>query len=127
LSGHYEKFHDDMFRVVSNYTDEEYFMKPMTCPQHTQIYASRQRSYKDLPIKLADFAMLYRDEKPGQLSGLTRLRSFSQDDSHCFCREDQIEQEFDLLLEAITKAMKTYGMDYYIRFSLRDEDNKQAY
>src|SRR3989344_1801090 len=70
LSGHYEKFYDDMFKVVSNYSEEEYFMKPMNCPQHTQIYASRARSYKDLPIKLADFAMLYRDEQPGQLSGL---------------------------------------------------------
>ncbi len=127
LSGHYEKFYDDMFKVVSNYSEEEYFMKPMNCPQHTQIYASRARSYKDLPIKLADFAMLYRDEKPGQLSGLTRLRSFSQDDAHCFCREDQIEHEFDLLLQAIEKAMKTYGMNYYIRFSVRDENNKDAY
>ncbi len=127
LSGHYEKFREDMFRVVSNYSEEEYFMKPMNCPQHTQIYASRARSYKDLPIKLADFAMLYRDEKPGQLSGLTRLRSFSQDDAHCFCREDQIEGEFDLILGAIEKAMKTYGLNYYIRFSLRDEKNKKAY
>ncbi len=127
LSGHYDKFHEDMFRVVSHYSEEEYFMKPMNCPQHTQIYASRARSYKDLPIKLADFAMLYRDEKPGQLSGLTRLRSFSQDDAHCFCREDQIEQEFDLLLQAIKKAMETYGMNYYMRFSLRDENNKDAY
>ncbi|OGE88027.1 MAG: threonine--tRNA ligase [Candidatus Doudnabacteria bacterium RIFCSPLOWO2_02_FULL_49_13] len=127
ISGHYDKFHDGMFRVVSHYSEEEYFMKPMNCPQHTQIYASRPRSYKDLPIKLADLAMLYRDEKPGQLSGLTRLRSFSQDDAHCFCREDQIEQEFDLLLQAIEKAMKTYGLNYYIRFSLRDENNKDAY
>src|SRR3989338_3396559 len=126
ISGHYDKFHDGMFRVVSHYSEEEYFMKPMNCPQHTQIYASRPRSYKDLPIKLADLAMLYRDEKPGQLSGLTRLRSFSQDDAHCFCREDQIEQEFDLLLEAIKKAMATYGLSYYIRFSLRDENNKDT-
>ena len=127
ISGHYDKFYGDMFRVISNYSKEEYFMKPMNCPQHTQIYASLPRSYKDLPIKLSDLAMLYRDEKPGQLSGLTRLRSFSQDDAHCFCREDQIEQEFELLLEAIKKAMATYGLSYYIRFSLRDENNKDAY
>jgi threonyl-tRNA synthetase len=127
LSGHYDKFREDMFQVHSNYSEEEYFMKPMNCPQHTQIYASQAHSYKDLPVKFADFAMLYRDEKPGQLSGLTRLRSFSQDDAHCFCREDQIEQEFDLLLGAIEKAMKTYGLNYYVRFSLRDENNKQAY
>ena len=126
-SGHYEKYKDDMFRAVSNYTDEEYFIKPMNCPQHVQIYASKLRSYTDLPVRLADFATLYRDEKPGELSGLTRLRAFSQDDSHCFCREDQIKPEFDMLLSAINKAMKTYGMSYYIRLSLRDEKNKEKY
>ncbi|OGZ03054.1 MAG: threonine--tRNA ligase [Candidatus Liptonbacteria bacterium RIFOXYC1_FULL_36_8] len=126
-SGHYEKYKDDMFRAVSNYTDEEYFLKPMNCPQHVQIYASKLRSYTDLPVRLADFATLYRDEKPGELSGLTRLRAFSQDDSHCFCREDQIKPEFDMLLSAINKAMKTYGMSYYIRLSLRDEKNKEKY
>ena len=116
-----------MFHVVSNYTKEEYFMKPMNCPQHTQIFASELRSYKDLPLRLADFALLYRDEKPGELSGLTRLRSFSQDDGHCFCREDQIEQEFSQVLKAINRAMKFYELDYYIRLSLRDEKNKAAY
>ncbi|MBI2574028.1 MAG: hypothetical protein HYV78_01380 [Candidatus Wildermuthbacteria bacterium] len=79
VSGHYDKYKDDMFRAVSNYGKEEYFLKPMNCPQHTQIYASQTRSYKDLPFRVADFANLYRDEKPGELSGLTRLRAFS----HC--------------------------------------------
>ncbi len=127
ISGHYEKYKEDMFRALSNYTDEEYFLKPMNCPQHTQMFASQLRSYKDLPIKYADFSLLYRDEKPGELSGLTRLRSFSQDDGHCFCREDQIEQEFSLVLKMIQKAMKVYGMNYYVRISLRDEQNKSAY
>jgi threonyl-tRNA synthetase len=94
VSGHYEKYKEDMMRVISNYSDEEYFLKPMNCPQHTQIYASRQRSYTDLPIRISDFANLYRDEKPGELIGLTRLRCFCQDDGHCFCREDQIKDEF---------------------------------
>ncbi len=126
-SGHYDKYKDDMFPVRSHYSEEEYFLKPMNCPQHTQIYASEGRSYKDLPVRLADFSLLYRDEKPGELSGLTRLRSFSQDDGHCFCREDQIAEEFDRLLGVITKALRLYGMDYYIRLSLRDEKNKSAY
>ena len=126
-SGHYDQYKEDMFKVVSNYTDEEYFLKPMNCPQHTQIYASAQRSYKDLPIRFCDFAMLYRDEKPGQLSGLTRLRAFSQDDGHCFCREDQIESEFEQILGAINIALTTYKMDYHIRLSTRDVVQKEKY
>ncbi|MBI2121154.1 MAG: threonine--tRNA ligase [Candidatus Wildermuthbacteria bacterium] len=127
VSGHYDKYKHDMFRAVSNYTQEEYFLKPMNCPQHTQIYASQTRSYKNLPFRVSDFANLYRDEKPGELSGLTRLRAFSQDDGHCFCREDQIQEEFGRILGAIEKAMKTYGMKYWIRLSLRDEKNKEKY
>jgi threonyl-tRNA synthetase len=127
VSGHYEKYQDDMLRVVSNYTDEEYFLKPMNCPQHTQIYAAQARSYKDLPIRIADFANLYRDEKPGELSGLTRLRCFCQDDGHCFCREDQIKPEFIAVLEAIKKAMATYGMKYKIRLSLLDPEKPEKY
>lgn len=126
-SGHYDKYKDDMFKVSSNYTKDEYFLKPMNCPQHTQIFASQMHSYKDLPIRIADFANLHRDEKPGELSGLTRLRAFSQDDGHCFCREDQIKEEFTALLEAIEQAMSTYGMEYHIRLSLRDELEKQKY
>ncbi|MDD4611134.1 MAG: threonine--tRNA ligase [Patescibacteria group bacterium] len=127
VSGHYDKYKEDMFHVVSNYTDEEYFLKPMNCPQHTQIYASQVRSYKDLPIRIADFANLYRDERPGELSGLTRLRCFCQDDGHAFCREDQIKDEFKAVLEAINKAMITYGMKYNIRLSLWDPNEPQKY
>jgi threonyl-tRNA synthetase len=127
ISGHYDKYKEDMFKVVSNYTKEEYFLKPMNCPQHTQIFAAEMRSYKDLPIRVADFANLHRDEKPGELSGLTRLRCFCQDDGHCFCREDQIKDEFNAVLVAIEQAMKAYGMNYHIRLSLRDEKEKEKY
>jgi len=127
VSGHYDKFKDDMFKVISHYTKEEYYLKPMNCPQHTQIFASRPRSYKDLPIRIADFAQLYRDEKTGELSGLTRLRGFAQDDGHSFCREDQIKDEFKSVLSAIEKAMKTYGMNYRIRLSLWDPKQPEKY
>lgn len=127
ISGHYEKYKDDMFSVHSHYTKEEYFLKPMNCPQHTQIFASKPRSYKDLPIRIADFAMLYRDEKTGELSGLARLRGFRQDDGHCFCREDQIKDEFKSVLSIIEKAMKTFGMNYKIRLSLWDPKHPEKY
>lgn len=127
VSGHYDKYKDDMFKVTSNYTKDPYFLKPMNCPQHTQIFASEMRSYKDLPIRVSDSANLHRDEKPGELSGLTRLRCFCQDDGHCFCREDQIKEEFMKVLEAIELAMKVYGMEYHIRLSLRDENEKEKY
>ena len=127
VSGHYEKYREDMFKVSSQYTDEEYFLKPMNCPQHTQVYAAAKRSYRDLPIRISDFATLYRDEKPGQLSGLTRLRAFSQDDGHIFCREDQIKAEFGAVLGAINKTMKAYGMNYRIRLSLWDPAHREKY
>lgn len=127
ISGHYDKYKEDMFHVRSNYTEEEYFLKPMNCPQHTQIFASQPRSYRDMPIRIADFSVLYRDERPGELSGLSRLRAFSQDDGHCFCREDQIEDEFGAILKAISKIMKIYKMDYRIRLSLRDENKKEGF
>lgn len=127
VSGHYDKYKDGMFEVRSHYSEEEYYLKPMNCPQHTQIYASQTRSYRDLPIRIADSAMLYRDEKPGELSGLARLRAFSQDDGHAFCREDQIKDEFSPILSVIEEVMDTYGMSYYIRLSLRDENKKESY
>ena len=127
ISGHYEKYKDDMFVVKSHYSKEDYYLKPMNCPQHTQLYASQPRSYKELPIRFADFAQLYRDEKTGELSGLTRLRAFSQDDGHCFCREDQIKDEFKAVLDAIEKAMKTYGMQYSVRLSLWDPEKPEKY
>jgi threonyl-tRNA synthetase len=127
VSGHYDKYKDDMFKVISHFSKEDYYLKPMNCPQHTQIFASKPRSYKDLPIRIADFAQLYRDEKTGELSGLSRLRGFSQDDGHCFCTEDQIKDEFKSVLSAIEKAMKTYGMNYKIRLSLWDPKQPEKY
>ena len=127
ISGHYDKYKEDMLSVHSQYVEDEMFLKPMNCPQHTQIYASEPRSYRDLPVRFSDFAVLYRDERPGELSGLTRLRSFSQDDGHIFCREDQIESELTAVLSAIKKALATYRIDYWVRLSLRDPAKKEKY
>jgi threonyl-tRNA synthetase len=126
-SGHYDKYKDSMFKVISNYSDEEFYLKPMNCPQHTQIYASKPRSYKDLPIRLTDFAMLYRDEKPGELSGLARVRAFSQDDCHIFCREDQVDEEVDRALAMTKEIMKTFGLSYKYRLSTRDPEHPEKY
>jgi threonyl-tRNA synthetase len=126
-SGHYDQYKDDMLTVKSQYVEDEMFLKPMNCPQHTQIYTSRPRSYRDLPIRYSDFANLYRDERPGELSGLTRLRAFAQDDGHIFCREDQIETEISSVLDAIEEALNAYGISYSMRLSLRDPLNKEKY
>ena len=126
-SGHYAKYKDDMFRVFSNYSEEEFYMKPMNCPQHTQIYASRMRSYRDLPLRYTDFAMLYRDEKPGELNGLARVRSFSQDDCHIFCREDQVDEEIDAALAMTKEVMRTFGLKYRYRLSTRDKKHPEKY
>ena len=126
-SGHYDKYKDDMFRVVSNYSDEEFFLKPMNCPQHAEIYNSRPRSYRDLPLRLTDFAMLYRDEKPGELNGLARVRSFSQDDCHVYCREDQVDYEIDMMLKMTKQIMDTFGLEYKYRLSTRDTKHPEKY
>ncbi|MEK6919146.1 MAG: threonine--tRNA ligase [Nanoarchaeota archaeon] len=127
ISGHYDKYKDSMFRVVSNYSNEEFFLKPMNCPQHTQIYASEPHSYRDLPLRFADFAMLYRDEKPGELSGLSRVRAFSQDDCHIFCTEEQVDEEIDKALEMTKEIMKTFGLKYKYRLSTRDLSQPEKY
>ena len=126
-SGHYDKYKEDMFRVVSNYSDEEFFLKPMNCPQHTQIYAAQARSYRDLPLRLTDFPMLYRDEKPGELNGLARVRSFSTDDAHIFCREDQVDAEVDMALAMTKEIMETFGFKYRYRLSTRDPEHPEKY
>jgi len=127
ISGHYDKYKGDMFRVVSNHSKEEFYLKPMNCPQHTQIFASQLRSYRDLPIRLTDFSMLYRDEKPGELNGLARVRSFSQDDCHIFCREDQVNEEIDLALSMTKEVMQTFGFKYRYRLSTRDPKHPEKY
>ena len=126
-SGHYDQYKDDMMSVSSQYVKDEMFLKPMNCPQHTQMYASQPRSYKDLPIRYADFANLYRDERPGELSGLTRLRAFAQDDGHIFCREAQVREELVNVLEVIKEALERYGVSYWIRLSLHDPENREKY
>lgn len=127
ISGHYDQYKEDMLSVSSQYVEDEMYLKPMNCPQHTQIFDSKPRSYRDLPIRYSDFAVLYRDERPGELSGLTRLRAFSQDDGHIFCREDQIETEIEAVLGAIQKALATYQIDFKMRLSLRDPKNTEKY
>src|SRR5258708_6027793 len=127
VSGHYEKYKEDMFEVRSHYSEEDFFLKPMNCPQHCVIFASRGRSYRELPIRFSDFSVLYRDERPGEINGLFRSRSFTQDDGHCFCREDQIEEEFEKVLGIVDEALKTYGFDYWIRLSLRDSAHIEKY
>ncbi len=126
-SGHYDKYKNDMFQVISHHSDEEFYLKPMNCPQHTQIYSSKPRSYKDLPIRMTDFAMLYRDEKPGELNGLARVRSFSQDDCHIFCREDQVDFEVDQMLTMTKEIMDTFGLKYRYRLSTRDPKQPEKF
>ena len=127
VSGHYDKYREGMFRVISNYSEEEFYLKPMNCPQHTQIYASQMRSYRDLPLRYTDFAMLYRDEKPGELNGLARVRSFSQDDCHIFCREDQVDEEVDIALAMTKEVMATFGFKYRYCLSTRDKKHPEKY
>ena len=127
VSGHYDKYKDDMFEVKSHYSKEEFFLKPMNCPQHCVLYGSRSRSYRDLPIRYSDFSVLYRDEKPGEINGILRSRAFTQDDGHCFCREDQIETEFSNVLGVIGEALKAYGFKYWVRLSLHDPDHLEKY
>ncbi len=127
ISGHYDKYKADMFQVMSHYSEEEFYLKPMNCPQHSVVYASRPRSYRDLPIRYSDFSVLYRDERPGEINGVFRSRAFTQDDGHCFCREDQIGEEFSNVLTVVDEALKTYGFSYKVRLSLRDPNTPEKY
>ncbi|MEK7602947.1 MAG: threonine--tRNA ligase [Patescibacteria group bacterium] len=122
-SGHWAKFGDELFLVKSQETTDELVMKPMNCPHHTRIYASKQRSYRDLPIRYLETTTVYRDEKSGELGGLSRVRSITQDDSHVFCREDQIEGEINNLLAAADELYETIGMKLKVRLSYRDESD----
>ncbi len=124
VSGHLAKFGDELFLVKSQETKDSFALKPMNCPHHTRIYALRQRSYKDLPIRYLETTVVYRDEKSGELGGLSRVRSITQDDSHIFCREDQIEDEVNKLIGAYKTLYKTLDFEVSARLSLRD-DSKQ--
>ncbi len=122
-SGHWAKFGDDLFLVTSQETDDKMALKPMNCPHHTQIFASRARSYKDMPLRYLETTTDYRDEKTGELGGLNRVRSLTQDDSHVFCREDQIENEINGLLESVRELYGTIDMKLRVRLSYRDDSD----
>lgn len=122
-SGHWAKFGDELFLVTSQETNDEFALKPMNCPHHTQIYASQPRSYKDLPIRYLETTTDYRDEKTGELGGLSRVRSLTQDDSHVFCSEDQIGEEINNLLSSAKEMYETIGMKLRVRLSYRDDSD----
>ena len=128
-SGHYEKYGADSFQPIKTPTEgEEFFLKPMNCPHHCEIYKSKPRSYKDLPLRLAEFGTVYRYEQTGELHGLTRVRGFTQDDAHLFCRPDQVKEEFLKVIDLVLYVFKALGFeDYVAQISLRDPENKTKY
>ncbi|MDW7694005.1 threonine--tRNA ligase [Flammeovirgaceae bacterium SG7u.111] len=128
-SGHYEKYGADSFRPIKTPDeDEEFLLKPMNCPHHCEIYASKPRSYKDLPIRYAEFGTVYRYEQSGELHGLTRVRGFTQDDAHIFCRPEQVKIEFEKVIDLVMYVFEALGFsDYTAQVSLRDPENKSKY
>lgn len=123
VSGHWDKFGDELFLVKSQETSDNFVMKPMNCPHHTRLYESKPRSYRDLPVRYMETTTVYRDEKTGELGGLSRVRAITQDDSHVFCRMDQIEQEINNLLTAAKDLYSTLNMSLRVRLSYRDESD----
>ncbi|MBR6178472.1 MAG: threonine--tRNA ligase [Bacteroidales bacterium] len=128
-SGHYAKYGKDSFQPIHTPSEnEEFLLKPMNCPHHCEIYALKPRSYKDLPLRIAEFGTVYRYEQSGELHGLTRVRSFTQDDAHLFCRPDQIKEEFCKVIDIILYIFKIlHFKDYTAQVSLRDPNNKEKY
>jgi threonyl-tRNA synthetase len=128
-SGHYAKYGKDSFQPIHTPQEgEEFLLKPMNCPHHCEIYRTRPRSYKDLPLRYAEFGTVYRYEQSGELHGLTRVRGFTQDDAHLFCRPDQIKEEFCKVIDIILYVFKTLNFNEYIaQVSLRDPDHKEKY
>jgi threonyl-tRNA synthetase len=128
-SGHYEKYGKDSFQPITTPdVGEEFLLKPMNCPHHCEIYKVKPRSYKDLPIRLAEFGTVYRYEQSGELHGLTRVRGFTQDDAHIFCRPDQVKEEFIKVIDLVLLVFKSLGFDNYTaQVSLRDPANKEKY
>ncbi|MCX6325129.1 MAG: threonine--tRNA ligase [Bacteroidia bacterium] len=129
ISGHFEKYGADSFQPISTPQEGEQFMlKPMNCPHHCEIYNATPHSYKDLPYRMAEFGTVYRYEQSGELHGLTRVRSFTQDDAHHFCRQDQLREEFKSIIDLILYVFKILNFnDFTAQVSLRDPDNKQKY
>ena len=128
-SGHYAKYGKDSFQPIRTPQEgEEYMLKPMNCPHHCEIFRSSPRSYRDLPLRFAEFGTVYRYEQSGELHGLTRVRGFTQDDAHLFCRPDQLQEEFEKVIDLILYVFKTLKMtDYMAQISLRDPSNKEKY
>jgi threonyl-tRNA synthetase len=128
-SGHYEKYGADSFQPIKTPQEgEEFFLKPMNCPHHCEIYKTKPRSYKDLPVRYAEFGTVYRYEQSGELHGLTRVRGFTQDDAHLFCRPDQVKEEFKKVIDLVLYVFKALGFDNYTaQISLRDPENKTKY
>lgn len=128
-SGHYEKYGEDSFKPIQTPSEgEEFLLKPMNCPHHCEIYNAKPRSYKDLPLRLAEFGTVYRYEQSGELHGLTRVRGFTQDDAHIFCRPDQVKDEFKKVIDLVLYVFSSLGFqDYVAQISLRDPENKQKY
>jgi len=128
-SGHYEKYGKDSFKPIHTPVEgEEFLLKPMNCPHHCEIYRSKPRSYKDLPVRYAEFGTVYRYEQSGELHGLTRVRGFTQDDAHLFCRPDQIKDEFIKVIDIIYTVFKAFDFnDFVAQVSLRDPENKEKY
>ena len=128
-SGHYEKYGEDSFQPIKTPNiDEEFLLKPMNCPHHCEIYNSSPKSYKDLPIRYAEFGTVYRYEQSGELHGLTRVRCFTVDDAHIFCRPDQIVEEFTKVINLVLHVFKTFDFkDYVAQISLRDPNDKEKY
>ncbi|ELR68822.1 Threonyl-tRNA synthetase [Fulvivirga imtechensis AK7] len=128
-SGHYEKYGEDSFQPIKTPNEnEEFLLKPMNCPHHCEIYKAKPRSYKELPVRLAEFGTVYRYEQSGELHGLTRVRGFTQDDAHIFCRPDQVKEEFIKVIDLVLYVFKALGFDdYTAQVSLRDPENKTKY
>ena len=128
-SGHWEKYGEDSFQPIKTPDpDEEFMLKPMNCPHHCEIYKTKPRSYRDLPLRLAEFGTVYRYEQSGELHGLTRVRGFTQDDAHIFCRPDQVKEEFMKVIDLVLYVFNTLGFsDYSAQISLRDPENKTKY
>jgi len=128
-SGHYAKYGKDSFQPIHTPQEgEEFLLKPMNCPHHCEIYKTKPRSYKDMPLRLAEFGTVYRYEQSGELHGLTRVRGFTQDDAHIFCRPDQIKEEFIKVIDIVLYIFKTLDFkDYTAQISLRDPDNREKY
>jgi len=128
-SGHYDKYGEDSFQPIRTpVEDEEFFLKPMNCPHHCEIYKTKPRSYKDLPVRFAEFGTVYRYEQSGELHGLTRVRGFTQDDAHLFCRPDQVKEEFKKVIDLVLYVFKALGFEEYTaQISLRDPENRTKY